>query len=85
MLDQGRAQLRAVPVTTFRTPAGRPHSVAIRASSTVLVEVNSEGLHTTVLPAARAGAMPRAAWLMGECQGVITTTTQKGSRRVLEC
>ena len=73
-----------VPVTTLKTPAGSPHSTASRASSSVLAEVNSDGLATTTLPAASAGAMPRAAWLIGAFQGVITPTTPKGSRSVYE-
>jgi len=50
------------PSTTFSTPGGRPHvSQASRASSIVVVEVNSDGFATTALPAARAGAIARAA------------------------
>ena len=52
-----------VPVTTLSRPAGSPAPVATRASSSVVVEVNSEGLITTALPTASAGAAPRAPWL----------------------
>ncbi len=72
-----------VPVTTFSTPAGSPHSsTASRASSRSDAEVNSDGFATTVLPAASAGATARPAWLSGAFQGRITPTTPKGSRRV---
>ncbi len=47
------------PVTTLSTPSGSPAAVAIRASESVVVEVNSEGFTTTALPAPSAGAMPR--------------------------
>ena len=71
-----------VPVTTLSAPAGRPHSIAIDASSSRLADVNSDGFATTTLPAASAGAAARAAWLIGAFHGRITPTTPKGSRRV---
>ncbi len=43
------------PQTTLSTPGGR-NSAAISASSRVLTGVVSEGLSTTALPAATAGA-----------------------------
>ena len=46
------------------------------------MEVNSEGLMTTVQPAARAGAIFHAVSMMGEFHGVITATTPRGSFRV---
>jgi hypothetical protein len=52
-----------VPQTTLSNPAGRPAPDAMRASASVVVDVNSDGLTTTALPAASAGAAPRAAWL----------------------
>ena len=70
------------PRTTLSTPGGSPSSAAIRASSTVVRDVASAGLATTVLPAARAGAHARAAWLSGRFQGVITPITPSGSRSV---
>src|SRR6478609_8001747 len=45
-----------VPSTTLSVPAGNPTSVASCASRTVVEEVLSDGLITTVLPAASAGA-----------------------------
>ncbi len=57
------------------------HSAARRIE---VVEVSDDGLSTTVLPAAIAGATARAAWLIGTFQGVITPTTPMGSLRVKE-
>src|SRR5262249_12285099 len=55
-----------VPVTTFTTPGGRPHSsTAIRASSRSDAGVNSDGLATTVFPAASARPVPRPACVGG--------------------
>jgi hypothetical protein len=45
-----------VPVTTFNTPAGRPTSCAIAASSRHVRLAISLGFSTQQLPAARAGA-----------------------------
>ncbi|MNQ97227.1 hypothetical protein D3C85_1128630 [compost metagenome] len=50
-----------LPTITLNTPGGTPASIAMRASSTSDAEVCSDGLATTVLPVARAGAMARAA------------------------
>ena len=44
------------PVTTLTTPAGKPACSTSLTNSSVDAEVNSEGLITTVLPAASAGA-----------------------------
>jgi len=52
------------PVTTLNTPGGR-NSCMIRAISTVLTGVVSDGLSTTVLPAARAGANFQIAIISG--------------------
>ena len=70
------------PVTTFRTPGGRPTSVASRATSSIDVEVTSDGFTTTVLPAASAGATAIIDRNAGEFQGMITPTTPRGSRTV---
>jgi hypothetical protein len=59
------------PVTTLITPGGRPASVNRAASSTVLAEVNSDGLITTVHPAASAGANFQASSISGEFHGVM--------------
>ncbi len=52
------------PVTTLNTPAGRT-SANISAIRTVLTGVVSEGLRTTVLPAAIAGANFHTAIIIG--------------------
>lgn len=45
------------PVITFSTPGGRPTSRVMSASSNAVRGVSSEGLRTTVQPAASAGAI----------------------------
>ena len=52
------------PQTTLNTPGGR-NSAAISASSSVLTGVVSEGLSTTVFPAAIAGANFHTAIIIG--------------------
>ena len=52
------------PQTTLSTPGGR-NSAAISASSSVETGVVSDGLSTTVLPAARAGAIFQIAIISG--------------------
>ena len=68
------------PVTTFTTPGGKWP----QATSTIFNvdrEVNSEGLITTVFPAARAGAIFQARSNNGKFQGTIQATTPYGSLR----
>ncbi len=52
------------PATTFSTPGGK-NSAAISASMSVETGVVSEGLSTTVLPAAIAGASFQTAIISG--------------------
>ena len=52
------------PTTTLSTPGGR-NSAAISASMMVVTGVVSEGLSTTVLPAAIAGASFQTAIISG--------------------
>ncbi len=52
------------PVTTLKTPGGRM-SVASSASFSAVRGVSSEGLSTTVLPAARAGPIFQPAIIIG--------------------
>ncbi len=54
----------AVPQTTLNTPGGRKPA-AISASSSVLTGVVSDGLSTTVFPAAIAGANFHTAIIIG--------------------
>src|SRR5258706_9675335 len=56
------------PVTTLTTPAGNPACSNNSTKSSVDVEVNSEGLTTTVLPAASAVANLLASSRIGEFQ-----------------
>lgn len=63
------------PVTTLKTPAGIPASVARAARATAVKGVSSEGLSTTVQPAARAGATLRVTMAAGKFQGVTAATT----------
>ncbi len=46
----------APPWTTEKTPGGRPASRSSSPSATAVTGVSSEGLNTTALPAASAGA-----------------------------
>ena len=62
-----RARRRRVspwPVTTFSTPGGRM-SAASSASRSVVSGVSSDGLSTTVLPAASAGPIFQTAIISG--------------------
>src|SRR3990172_7724549 len=70
------------PVTTLTTPGGNPASSTSLTNSSVDAEVNSEGLTTTVQPAASAGASFQASSNSGEFQAVIAATTPTGSLRV---
>ena len=53
------------PGITLRTPGGRPASSASRPSMSAVSGVSSDGLRTTVLPAASAGPIFQAAMLSG--------------------
>lgn len=48
-----------VPGSTFSSPGGRPASSAMRATASPVDGVTSDGLSTTALPAASAGAIDR--------------------------
>ena len=71
-----------VPVTTLQTPSGKPAWCRISASSNAVKGVCSAGLATTAQPAAKAGAMPRAAVEIGKFQGMICAATPTGSCRL---
>jgi hypothetical protein len=70
------------PVTTFRTPGGKPASSARRSVSTMLAAACSDGLTTIVFPAASAGAIEYIVSSTGEFQGTMIPTTPSGSRSV---
>ena len=67
------------PVTTFITPSGKPACLTKCINSTMVAEACSEGLSTTVLPAASAGASLIAVKYIGEFHGIIAATTPNGS------
>ena len=71
------------PVTTLTTPGGRPDSAMTSfMNSSSEADVNSEGLMTTVQPAASAGASFQVASISGEFQGVMKAHTPTGSRKM---
>ena len=51
-------------------------------SATEMTLVELAGVHTTVLPPARAGAISSVAMVKGQFHGVITPYTPCGTRRV---
>ena len=64
-----------MPCTTLNTPAGRPASWAMSASSEAVSGAHSGGLTTTVLPAASAGPIRQVASISGAFHGVMIATT----------
>ena len=70
------------PVTTFRTPSGRPASSAISPSRTAVRGVSSAGFRTTVFPQASAGPSFQLEIAIGKFHGTISPTTPSGSRNV---
>ncbi len=66
----------------MKTPAGSSAAAAVSASSVPTWGESSDGLSTTVLPKARAGAAFHSGIAAGKFQGVISATTPSGWRRV---
>ena len=64
-----------LPVTTWRTPSGRPASRASSARRRAVSGVISAGLTTMVLPVARAGPTFQEVMAMGKFHGTIAATT----------
>ncbi len=58
------------PVTMLTTPGGSPTELQISANTSAEIDVNSAGLRTTVLPAAKAGAIFHASINKGKFQGI---------------
>ena len=58
------------PVTMLTTPGGSPTELQISAKTSAEIDVNSAGFRTTVLPAARAGAIFHASISKGKFQGM---------------
>ncbi len=76
------APVLAPPVTTLTTPSGIPASPRSSANRSVEVGVTSDGLMTTVLPAARAGKSFHASRPSGVFQGVIAANH---AHRLTQC
>src|ERR1700751_3942218 len=70
-----RAPTSGPPATTFTTPAGNPAAVTNDAKYRLENGANSEGLTTTALLAARAGATLSARATTGPFHGMIAATT----------
>ena len=70
------------PGTTLSTPAGMPASRAMSPSSSAVSGVCSDGLSTTVLPVARAGARLFEAIIIGWLNDDRIPTTPSGNRLV---
>ena len=67
--------VRPSPWTTLRMPAGSPARTANSARRKMENGVSSDGLITTALPAASAGAIFQPAMLRGKFQGATAPTT----------
>ena len=70
------------PVTTLKTPSGRPASRVSSAKRSAVSGVSEAGFRTTVFPAASAGAIFQEASRNGKFQGTIAPTTPTGWRSV---
>ena len=68
------------PSTKLNTPGGRSASATHEASTPEHAAVLDAGVHTTVLPAASAGATISAGIVYGQFQGVTTATGPSGRR-----
>ena len=68
------------PRTTLTTPSGRPPSIRASMQRSVARGVVADGLSTTQLPAATAGATLLAASVSGKFQGTIAPVTPIGRR-----
>ena len=81
-LARGAPASFPVPVTTLNVPSGSPALESISPNKSVVREVVSAGFATTLHPAARAGAIPRAAVERGKFQGIICNVMPAGSASV---
>ena len=66
------------PVMMLTTPGGRSACWQISANSSAVSGVVSAGLSTTVLPAARAGAIFQASMSSGKFHGITCAATPIG-------
>ena len=69
---------RVTPPRILITPRGTPARSASSAMASADRGVSLAGLHTTVQPAASAGAILRASMALGKFQGVMQATTPTG-------
>ena len=67
---------------TWNNPSGKPASKASSPMRMLESGVHSAGFSTTAFPAARAGANPQLAIVIGKFQGVMIPTTPIGSLKV---
>src|SRR6185437_11318730 len=72
------------PCTMFSTPGGKPASMLSSPSRAAVQGVTSEGLATTVLPAASAGAIFQLNRYSGRFQGLMQPTTPSGWQGVVD-
>lgn len=68
------------PCTRLKTPGGSPASCVMSARSEAVSGAHSEGLTTTVEPAASAGAIFQLASINGAFHGVMRTAGPAGSQ-----
>ena len=73
------APVAPAPVTMLTTPGGRSACCTISANSSAVSDVVSAGLSTTVLPAARAGAIFHASMSSGKFHGMTCAATPSGA------
>src|SRR3569832_925734 len=71
------------PLTRLNTPGGTPASCSTSANSIAFIGATSDGLSTTVQPAASAGATLQTIWLIGQFHGVMSPQTPTGSFTML--
>ena len=72
-----------LPVTTCRTPSGRPASRPSSARRSAVSGVISAGFTTMVLPVARAGPTFHEVMATGKFHGMMAPTTPSGSWKVM--
>ncbi len=71
------------PVTTFRTPGGRPASLRISASFMHVSGAVRAGFRTMVFPAVRAAPIFQPMMIAGMFQGMIAPQMPSGRRRTV--
>src|SRR6185312_1650681 len=77
--SSGVPTLGPIPCTTLNTPGGSLAATAVSARSDATCADISDGLSTTVLPNASAGAAFQSGIASGKFHGVMSATTPNGS------